>query len=347
LEIQKPIVTKYGFEASAEGVQEAMMAFTPDDIYNDPLVYKKHNTMELLLDGAFDWYNSSFLIENLKTLGEYRAIPENRFPIIPVTRNIQESEGRVGLAPRTGLLGAEETEQLVAACKRGDATRARQLLGTRKLGASSKDILVNIGYRMLGSKGATTLANALSKDLESLELDISGNNIGLEGAKAIAARMPKNLRILKLNLSNNVLTLEGVKAITGAIPQGLKVLSLGFAGMKMGLEGAKAIADHMPPQAEEVALDLYSNNIGDDGVVCISRALPKTISSLNVVLLENQISRRGFNVMDRQIGDPFNKYHLPKLDQDSFQKVAELEVLEYKEDEDGVLQRQLDWRTYF
>mmetsp|Transcript_72479 Transcript_72479/g.224000 ORF Transcript_72479/g.224000 Transcript_72479/m.224000 type:complete len:401 (-) Transcript_72479:144-1346(-) len=349
LEIQKPIVAKHGFEATAQGVQDAMMAFSPDDVNRDPLVYKRNNRMELLLSGGegFDSYFTSWQMIQLRNLGVYREIPDNRFPIVRLEDPKRMSFGRMGKQPRDGILDAEETDQLVTACKKGDLAKASQLLGVRKVGASAKAILVNAGYRMLGKTGMETLAKALSKDLESVELDLSGNGCGPDGAKALASKIPQNAKILKLNLSNNNIGLEGVKAIAAALPKDVEVLSLSFSGMKMGEAGAAALAQGLPQKVRELTLDLYGNHCGDEGIVAISRALPKTIEYLNVLFLENSVSRRGLNVFDRQVGDPLNQYHLPKLTNDNFKKTADLEVYEYKAQEDGHVVRQLDWRTNF
>mmetsp|Transcript_58209 Transcript_58209/g.170206 ORF Transcript_58209/g.170206 Transcript_58209/m.170206 type:complete len:401 (+) Transcript_58209:200-1402(+) len=346
-ELQKDVVGKHGFEASEKGIQEAMVAFSPDDINKDPLVYKRNNRMELLLSGGqgFDSYFSSWQMIQLRNLGVYREIPENRFPVVMLEEPKRMSFGRIGKQPRAGILGPEETDELIAACKKGDLAKASSLLGARKVGASAKAILVNIGYRMIGKAGMETLAKALGKDLESVELDLSGNNLGPEGAKALASKLPPNAKVLKLNVSNNNIGLEGVKALVAGLPKDVEVLSLSFAGMKMGEEGAVALAQGMPQKVRELTLDLYGNNCGDEGVVAISKALPKTIEYLNVMLLENNISRRGLNVFDRQVGDPLNPYHLPKLTNDFFKKTAELELYEFKADADGHVVRQLDWRS--
>lgn len=349
LEVQKPIVSKHGFEASAQGVHEAMMAFSVDTVNLDPAVYKRNNRLELLLSGGLglDSYYTSWQMVMLRNLGIYREIPEKSFPIVGLHDPKRMDEGRIGKVLRQGILDDEETEQLVAACKRGDSTKASQLLGVRKIGASTKAILVNVGYKKLGPAGAEVISKALSSGLESLELDISGNQIGPAGAKALASKLPSSLKILKLNLSSNGIGLEGVKAVAAALPKGLEVLSLGFAGMKMGEAGARALAEGMPPNLVEYSLDLYGNNVGDEGVCCISRALPASLEYLNVMLLNNNLSRRGLNVLDRQIGDPLNQYHLPKLTNDNFKKTADLEVYEFKEMEDGSVVRQLDFRSNF
>lgn len=349
LEIQKPIVAKHGFEASMKGVNDAMLAFTPDDVNRDPAVFRRNNRLEQKLCGGLplDSYFTSWNMIQLRNLGVYRELPENRFPVVECTEPKRMSHGRIGKTLRPGILDAEETDKLVAACKKSDVAAASQLLGSRKVGASAKAVLANVGYRALGPAGASTLAKGLGKDLESLELDISGNSIGPEGAKAIAGKLGSSLKTLKLNLSNNHLTTEGVKAIMAALPQSVEVLNLGFAGMKMGEAGAAVIAQHMPKQVRELTLDLFGNNIGDEGVIGISRAFPKTLEYLNIMLLDNLLSRRGMNVIDRQIGDPLNLYHLPKLTNEMFKKTAEIEIYEFKEDEDGHLVRQLDWRSNF
>jgi len=346
-ELQKDVVGKHGFEASEKGIQEAMVAFSPDDINKDPLVYKRNNRMELLLSGGqgFDSYFSSWQMIQLRNLGVYREIPENRFPVVMLEEPKRMSFGRIGKQPRAGILGPEETDELIAACKKGDLAKASHLLGARKVGASAKGILVNVGYRMIGKAGMETLAKALGKDLESVELDVSGNNLGPEGAKALASKLPPSAKVLKLNMSNNNIGLVGVQALVANLPKDVEVLSLGFAGMKMGEAGAIALAEGMPQKVRELTLDLYGNNCGDEGVVAISRALPKTIEYLNVMLLENNISRKGLNLFDRQIGDPLNPYHLPKLTNDFFKKTAELELYEFKAEPDGHVVRQLDWRS--
>merc|ERR1712083_472686 len=102
--------------------------------------------------------------------------------------------------------------------------------------------------------------------------------------------------------------------------------------MKMGTEGAKCIADSMPPSVKELYLDIYGNDVKDEGMVAISRSLPKTLEYLNIVSLGNNLTVTGFNVIDRQIGDPGNQYHLPLMTNANYKKTAQIEVKEYKDD---------------
>lgn len=347
MEIQTPLVAKYGFEQSAKGVQDCMMAFSVDEINLDPDVFKKNNMMEVLLcaGAQIDAYMPGWQQNNLHLLGGYRELPKLNFPIIECTEQKRVEEGCLETVPKEGLLPPVAAEELIAACRSGDVARASHVLGVRKTGASAKRVFVQLGFKSMGAAGAKTFAKALSKDLEELEVDISGNNIGAEGAKALAAAVPKGLKVLKLNLAGNRLTAAGVAAIAASIPKDLDVLSLGFAGMRMGPAGAKDIAKSLPPNMKELSLDFYGNGIQDEGMLAISRALPKSLTYLNLVLLENQLSRVGFNAVDRQIDNPEHEHHLPNLRKDEYKKTARLELKEFAGMPDGSMIRQCDWRT--
>lgn len=335
LELQKPLVARYGFEESAKGVRDAMFAYA--DIAENNLVMKRNNHMERLLAAGedIDYYLTVVGQQVIRNLGTKRPAPRSAFPLIPREDFIKSVEGRLLPIPREDMLAADTTEELVAACKRGDSRKAEALLGQTGV--------VNLGFHGLGV-GATTFAKALSPKLEVLELDISGNNIGLEGAKALAASMPKNLKVLKLNLSRNRLTLAGVKAIAESIPRSVEVLGLGFSGMKMGPEGGSVLAQAIPPEVKDLSLDLFGNKLGDDGVESISKALPKSLEKLHLVLQDNDLSRRGFFMFDRQIGDPDYQRYLPNLKPENFTKSGELDITEFKELADGTMIRQVDWQ---
>eukprot|EP00913_Durusdinium_trenchii_P003021 g2793.t1 len=106
LELQKPLVARYGFEESAKGVRDAMVEYA--DIAENNLV---------------------------KSSGDFLQITGRRLPV-----------------PRKDMLAANTTEELAAACKRGDTLRAEALLG--------QSGVVNIGFHGLGPAGAKTLAQA-------------------------------------------------------------------------------------------------------------------------------------------------------------------------------------------
>eukprot|EP00913_Durusdinium_trenchii_P003020 g2792.t1 len=99
--------------------------------------------------------------------------------------------------------------------------------------------------------------------------------------------------------------------------------------MKMGAAGAAALAEAIPPQVKDLSLDLFGNKIGDDGMDLISKALPKSLELLHVVLQQNDLSRRGFFMLDRQIGDPLNQRFLPKLKPENFIKSGECRLKKF------------------
>ncbi|CAE7517294.1 Nlrc5 [Symbiodinium natans] len=339
LELQKPLVARYGYEASAKGVCDAMFDFSEIDDNN---VTKRHNHMERLLacDQEIESYNAVHFQQYLRNAGTARPLPRNDFPLIERQDLAPSFEGRLMLRARQDMLPPSQTEELVAACKRGDGARAAVLL---KGPSDTKAVSVNVGYKALGAAGARTLAKALGAQLEALEVDISGNGIGVEGAKALAASLPKGLKVLKLNLARNRLMLEGVKAIAASIPQGVEELVLGFSGMKMGPAGAALLAAAIPPKVRKLTLDLLGNRIGDEGVESISKALPKSLEYLHIVLSENGLSKRGFFMIDRQIGDPLHDRYLPNLQPESFIKGGEPELREFREEPDGTQTTQIEW----
>eukprot|EP00930_Biecheleria_cincta_P047144 TRINITY_DN32623_c0_g1_i1.p1 TRINITY_DN32623_c0_g1~~TRINITY_DN32623_c0_g1_i1.p1 ORF type:complete len:406 (-),score=96.07 TRINITY_DN32623_c0_g1_i1:132-1349(-) len=349
LEIQMPIVAKYGFEASAKGVMEAMRYYARKEFSAWNQVIKRNNWMEMVLQAGepLDNYNHVWMQQEVRNQGYYRPIPETRYPLIQTSTNAHFPEGIIKPVPRTDMLSADATEELLAACKRSDVAKASSLLGARKVGSSAKAVAVNIGYKSLGVAGAKTLGKALSSDLEVLELDVSGNCIGPEGAKALASGLPPRLRVLKLNIANNRIMQDGANAIFNMIPKSAEVLSMGLAGMKIGTEGAIALAEKIPPGVRDLTLDLFGNGVGDAGIEAISKALPKTLEFFHVVLQENALGRRGFFMFDRQVGDPLHEHHLPNLTPAKFIKAGGIELPEFSIDQDGVVTRQIDFKKDF
>lgn len=349
LDVQMPIVARFGYEASMKGVQDAMITFSHAEMLKLTEVQKRNPHLEtLLMAGApLACYGSIAEIVGLRDQGQLRPLPEDRFPIVVISQDKLVDNCIIEQRPRQGILSKDDTDLLEAACRDGDTTRAKQLLGVRKIGPSTKALLINVGYRNFGLAATKVLAKCFSPDLESLELDISGNNIGAEGVAVLAAGLPKKLRVLKLNFSNNRITKEGVIALSKDLPSELEVLHLGLASVRMGPEGAAALSKGFPPGLIDLSLDLYGNNITDEGVGAISRALPRSLQELNLVLLKNQISRKGLFCIDRQINNPYSEHPLPELEADRFKKAAELELFEFREEEDGSLIRELDWRSNF
>ncbi|CAJ1341654.1 unnamed protein product, partial [Effrenium voratum] len=327
---------RYGFEESAQGVKEAMFEYAR--MSGNNLVIKRNNHMERLIAAGedIDYYNGVSAQQSLRNFGTRRPVPQNQFPLVAREEFQKSVEGRLLPVPRHDMLSAQRTEELVGACKRGDLARAKALLD------QGSCLALNVGFQGLGM-AVKVLAQALGSP-QTLELDISGNCLGPEGAKALAAGVPQALKVLRLNVARNRLTLEGVRSIAASLPSGLEELALGFAGMKTGPAGAAALAEKLP-QVTKLSLDLAGNQMGDDGLECISKALPKSLELLHVVLLGNNLSRRGFFMIDRQIGDPLHEHHLPKLQPENFVKVGEVEVTEFKEQADTCLKLSICFHT--
>jgi len=341
-----------GFQASAKGVQDAMLAFSAPYLLYDADIHKKNNGLEAALvvggwGAPLDEYDPQWKMLAIRDCGYYRDLPDWKFPILEVTEPQRDIEACIIQVPRKAMITGESADAVLKACQAGDVAKVSSLLGAKRVGAGAKELLVNLGYMMVGPTAVKTLAKALSKDLETLELDMSGNNIGPKGAEALAAGLPQNLKVLKINFANNRMNAEGVKALAAKIPKTLEILSLGFAGMKMGTEGATAIANGMPPNLKEFNLDLLNNDVKDDGIISIAKALPKTLEYLNVMLLGNDLSRTGFMILDRMIGDPLHPNHLPKMTNFAFKKTGEIEKCEFKEMPDGTWVRQIEHTKCF
>jgi hypothetical protein len=294
LELQIPVVEKYGFAPTASGVQEAMVSFSSPYLLYDADIHKKNCGLEAYLVGAhlegggkLDEYDPQWKMLAIRDCGYFRGLPDWKYPIVQSTQKKDDIEACVIDVPRTGMLTSNAVGQelkdldgVVKACKAGDVAKASSLLGAKRVGLGAKELLLNLGYRTLGPEAVKTLAKALSKDLETFEMDLSGNNIGLEGAKALAAGMPQKLKLLKLNLANNRIPAAGVKALVESVPKSVEILALGFAGMSIGAEGGKAIGKSIPPSLKEYTLDLYGNDVKDEGIVAIADGLPKTLEYL-------------------------------------------------------------------
>jgi len=347
--VQAPIVAKYGFESTQAGVDKMLDAIGfNEQLCEDPDVKGKFIHMFMLTSGyrlPSKEPQIPMHVQRQRGQGYFRPLPKTRFPIVELQEFAIQDEGRQVEVLRPDALTLEETDALVSACNTGDSAKAGQLLGKRRVGGSSNMIAVNVGYRGLGSAAVKTLVQAMGRDTVICELDISGNNIGVEGAKFLAENLPKHLRVLKLNVSNNRVGLSGIKSILQALPQHLEVFHFGIASMRLGPPVALAIAENMIPKLTDLSLDLTSNSVGDEGVLAISHALPQTLAKLALVLYDNSLSRKGLFSVDRQIEDPLHSHYLPNLTRDNFQKAADLEVYEFKTLDDGHIERQLDWKS--
>ncbi|CAK8997942.1 Uncharacterized protein SCF082_LOCUS5423 [Durusdinium trenchii] len=122
LELQKPLVARYGFEESAKGVRDAMVEYADiaennlvkssgdflqiTGVIGHPEVTKRHNHMERLLAGG----------EAIRNFGTRRPAPPSQFPLVAreetgMCEDFEKSfEGRRLPVPRKDMLAANTTE---------------------------------------------------------------------------------------------------------------------------------------------------------------------------------------------------------------------------------------------
>jgi len=215
----------------------------------------------------------------------------------------------------------EKLEAIGEACKIGDCSAVRSLLGFSRLGSTKKYVGVDLGFKCQGHQAAQTFMKALPADLEALDLSLKGNQLMLPGIKVVAEGLPKKLKQLKVDLSSNKIQAKGVEIFMKAVPQTVTSLTIGCSGMRMGLPGVKAIADNLPQNLIDFTIDLHDGLVGDEGCVYLSQKLPKTLQRLEIHLRGEQayLTNRGYWIFDRLINDPDNPYGLPLLTLDNFE----------------------------
>lgn len=210
------------------------------------------------------------------------------------------------------------------ACKNGDTSTVSRLLFKRLSGA--KDYVgVDLGFKCQGKAAVQTFMNALPQELQTLCVNLKGNNLMVPGVRAVAEGLAKfkNLKQLHVDLSQNRAQVQGIEIFMKAVPKTVTHFTILCGGMRMGLPGVKAIADNLPPSLKSFIVDLHDGLIGDEGCAYLAERLPKTLEFLDIHMRGDQawLTSRGYWLFDRLIGNPNDPKGLPKIKNDDFRVV--------------------------
>uniref|UniRef100_A0A8C5EKB6 NLR family CARD domain-containing protein 3-like n=1 Tax=Gouania willdenowi TaxID=441366 RepID=A0A8C5EKB6_GOUWI len=131
----------------------------------------------------------------------------------------------------------------------------------------------------ISNKGMTALTKALRLNRGLMSLNLKENSIGVEGAKNMAQALHENSTLKDLDLTANLLHDEGVQAIAGSIKLNQSLVSLHLQWNFIKSMATKALAHALLFNNTITLLDLQENAIGDEGVISLAEAL-KTNTSL-------------------------------------------------------------------
>eukprot|EP00747_Dinoflagellata_sp_TGD_P164571 gnl/TRDRNA2_/TRDRNA2_184676_c0_seq1.p1 gnl/TRDRNA2_/TRDRNA2_184676_c0~~gnl/TRDRNA2_/TRDRNA2_184676_c0_seq1.p1 ORF type:complete len:398 (+),score=71.43 gnl/TRDRNA2_/TRDRNA2_184676_c0_seq1:102-1196(+) len=232
----------------------------------------------------------------------------------------------VQIMMRVGFM-SKEMDELAAACRSGDVSKAAACLGVRKLSAQPDLIEVDLSFKRCNTpKAMETLFKAIPNTTTKLYIALKSCNLRTEGAKVVGQGLKalSALDELKIDVSYNGLGPEGLRYIMDSVPKSVTVFCAGLQSIRLGDEGAQVLAETLPPKVEDLCLDLNLCQLGDTGCVTIAHSLPKTIGRLALYLEGNNISDKGFLVWDRLLENKdapeFGGHYLPLLKQEEFFK---------------------------
>ena len=147
--------------------------------------------------------------------------------------------------------------------------------------------------RHLGELGTKVVAEAMTTNSVTYELNLEANNMGDAGAQALAEslKINRSLRILSLWMNN--IGAAGAEALGESlkINRSLRILSL--QSNNTGAAGAEALGESLKINTTLEDLELDHNNISDAGAEALAESL-KTNSSLKNLHLDcNNIGAAG------------------------------------------------------
>ena len=148
-------------------------------------------------------------------------------------------------------------------------------------------------------------ADSLYDNIDSISIDVSGNNIGLmgtEGIVALAEAIAKLPNFTSINIASNNIGLmgtEGIVALAEAIAKLPNFTSINIASNNIGLmgtEGTMALARAIAGKSKLESIDISSNNIGlmgTEGTVALAHAIAGLSNLESIDISNNSIGLHG------------------------------------------------------
>ncbi|KAJ3273485.1 hypothetical protein HDV01_004405 [Terramyces sp. JEL0728] len=153
-------------------------------------------------------------------------------------------------------------------------------------------VTVNLGYNNIRSRGAISIANALTWNPPVEQLNLENNSICTYGAKALAKSLIGNKKLQSLNLEANIFGDVGTRLFSEALMENKILCELNLKTALITDVGASYIANMLKYNTTLLKLDLGGNEISDAGAKLILAALEKNQTIMNLSLKDCGISKR-------------------------------------------------------
>ena len=178
-------------------------------------------------------------------------------------------------------LGGEGVTSVLSALQQRNAAPALEVLVLRQ--------------NQAGQEGADAVAGFLRGSRHRLaSLDFASNALGTKGATTIAEALAANATLTALSLDSNEIDSEGVEQLAKALGGNRTLTSLSLEWNSVGKEGGMALAAMLGH--DDLALSVLNlgwNGLGDEGVRLLARALelkPSGSAMRDVRLHHNRLS---------------------------------------------------------
>ena len=160
---------------------------------------------------------------------------------------------------------------------------------------------LNLDSNNMGDAGAEALAESLKINRSLGTLSLVGNNIGPAGAEALAESLKTNSSLGTLWLSGNNIGAAGAEALGEMLKINSSLKELYLRDNNIGAAGAQAVAEALKINSSLGTLWLQDNNMGDAGAQALAESL-KTNRSLGTLWLGgNNIGAAGAEALGEML----------------------------------------------
>ena len=132
---------------------------------------------------------------------------------------------------------------------------------------------VSLRHYLLGTQGATAVADALALNNAIVSLDLSNTWLGVEGAQAVSKALADNVTMVYLDVSDNRLGLHGGLAMAELFKENDTLQDVCLSGNKLCDRVADGLAKALSKNETLTRLDVSHNNIKDAGGASMSEML--------------------------------------------------------------------------
>jgi Leucine Rich repeat len=149
----------------------------------------------------------------------------------------------------------------------------------------------------IGDAGASALAAALKVNNTLTELNVAGNSIGEAGASALAEALKVNKTLTTLDICVDDIGDAGASALAEVLKLNKTLTTLHVSGNSIGADGASALAEALKVNNTLTMLNVDCNNISDAGASALAEALKvnKSLTELDVSF--NSIGEAGASAL--------------------------------------------------